>query len=150
MVNEYYEEGCYVVDKETLSNRKTILITPVNSKKLISVGHNVPLTHPYRLTTEKIDEYEVNNKVEKNVSLQNKNVNINVEIVSKVMIDSNCIITNNENNKDNNMEIDLIVKDTGLIVNSNNDIVEISEVVKDRSKFFSKENIKENEVVVKK
>ena len=117
---------------------------------MISVGHYVPLTQSCGLVTEKIDEYELNDKVEKNVSLQNKNVDINVEIVSKAMTDSNYIIANNENNKDNNMEIDLIVKDIGLTVNSNNNIVEFSDVVKDRSKICSKENIKENEVVVKK
>ena len=47
------------------------------------------------------------------------------------------------------MDIDLITIDTGLIVNSNNNIVEFSDV-KDRSKICSKENIKDNDVVVKK
>ena len=143
-----YEMCCNVVDKETTSNNKSVLITPAKSNNLISVGHNVPLTQPCGLATDKIDEYELNDKVKKNVSLQNKTGNINVEIVSKVMTDSNYIIANNKNNKDNNMEIDLIVKDTRLIVNSNNDIVEISKVVKDRSKICSKENIKENDMVV--
>ena len=77
-----------------------------------------------------------------------KNGNINVRLVSKVTTDRNYIIANNENNKDNGMEIDLIAKDTALIVNSNNNIVEFSDVVKDRSKICSKENIKDNEVIV--
>ena len=102
------------------------------------------------MATEKIDEYELNDKVEKNISLQNKNVNINVEIVSKVMTDSNYIIANNKDNKDNDTEIDLIVKDTALIEYSNNNIVEISEVVKIDPNFFSKENIKENNMIVEK
>ena len=98
--------------------------------------------------TEKIDEYGLNDKVEKNVSLQNKNVNINVEIVSKVMTDSNCIIANNEDKKDNAIEIDVIVNNTALIESSNNNIVEISEIVKDRSNICSKENINDNDMVV--
>ena len=48
------------------------------------------------------------------------------------------------------MEIDLIVKDTALIEYSNNNIVEISEVVKIDQIFFSKENIKENNMIVEK
>ena len=47
------------------------------------------------------------------------------------------------------MEIDLIVKHTALIENSNNNIVEISEVVK-TDPNFSKENIKENNMIVEK
>ena len=79
----------------------------------------------------------MNDKVEKIVSLQSKNGNNNVEMVSKATTDSNYIIANNENNKDNDMEIDLIAIDTGLIVNSNNNIVESSDV-KDRSKMCFK------------
>ena len=148
MVHESYEEDCYAVDKVTTNNKKTVLITPVKSNNLISVGYNVLLTQPCRLATEKIDEYEQNDKVEKNVSLQNKNVNINVEIVSKVMTDSNCIIANNEDKKDNAIEIDVIVNNTALIESSNNNIVEISEIVKDRSNICSKENINDNDMVV--
>ena len=66
------------------------------------------------------------------------------------MTDSNYVIANNENDKDNNVEIDLIVKDTALIEYSNNNIVEISEVVKIDQIFFSKENIKENNMIVEK
>ena len=102
----------------------------------------MPLTQPCALATEKIDENEMNDKDEKIVSLQSKISNINVEMVSKAMTDSNYIIANNEINKGNDMEID-----TGLIVNSNNNIVEFSDV-KDRSKICSKENIKDNDVVV--
>ena len=91
----------------------------------------------------------MNDKVEKNVSLQSKNGNINVEMVSKATTDSNYIIANNDNNKDNDMGIDLIAIDTGLIVNSNNNIVEFSDA-KDRSKICSKDNIKDNDAVDKK
>ena len=90
----------------------------------------------------------MNDNVEKIVSLQSNNGNNNVEVVSKATTDSNYIIANNENNKDNDMEIDLIKIDTGLIVNSNNNIVEFSDA-KDRSKIYSKENIKDNDLVVK-
>ena len=88
-------------------------------------------------------ENEMSDNVEKIVFLQSNNCNNNVEMVSKVTTDSNYIIANNKNNKDNDMEID-----TGLIVNSNNNMVESSDV-KDRSKMSSKENIKDNDVVVK-
>ena len=65
------------------------------------------------------------------------------------MTDSNYVIANNENDKDNNVEIDLIVKDTALIEYSNNNIVEISQVVK-TDPNFPKENIKENNMIVEK
>ena len=148
MIYESFEEYSNIVDKETTSNKKSVLITSAKSHNLISIGYYVPLTQPCGLVTEKIDEYELNDKVEKNVSLQNKNGDINVEIVSKAMTDSKYIIANNENNKDNNLETDLIVNNIGLIVNSNNNNVEFSDVVKDRSKICSKENIKENDMVV--
>ena len=91
----------------------------------------------------------MNDKVEKIVSLQNKNGSINIEMVSKTTTNSNYIIANNENNKDNDMDTDLIAIYTGLIVNSNNNIVEFSDA-KDRSNICSKDNIKDNDVVVKK
>ena len=47
------------------------------------------------------------------------------------------------------MEIDLITIDTGLIINSNNNIVEFNDA-KDIFTICSKENIKDNDVVFKK
>ena len=91
----------------------------------------------------------MNDNAENIVSLQSKNSNNNFEMVSKATTDSTYIIANNENNKDNDMEIDLIKIVTGLIVNSKNNIVEFSDA-KDISKIYSKENIKDNDVVVKK
>ena len=143
MLDETLENCNIVLDKETIHNKKSILITPAKSNNLISVGHNVPLTQPCALATDKTHENEMNDNVEKILSLQSNNGNNNVEMVSKAMTDSNYIIANNEINKGNDMEID-----TGLIVNSNNNIVESSDV-KDRSKICSKENIKDNDVVVK-
>ena len=91
----------------------------------------------------------MNDNAENIVSLQSKNSNNNFEMVSKATTDSTYIIANNENNKDNDMDTDLIAIYTGLIVNSNNNIVEFSDA-KDRSNICSKDNIKDNDVVVKK
>ena len=107
------------------------------------------LTQPCALATDKIHENEINDKVEKIVSLQSKNGNNNVKMVSKATTGNNYIIANNDNNKDNDMENYLIKIDTGLIVNSNNNIVEFSDA-KDRSNICSKDNIKDNDMVVKK
>ena len=53
MLDESFGNYNIVLDKETTSNNKYVLITPAKSNNLISVGHNVPLTQPCALATDK-------------------------------------------------------------------------------------------------
>ena len=54
MLDETFENCNIVLDKETTHNKKSILITPTKSNNFILFGHNVPLTQPCALTTDKI------------------------------------------------------------------------------------------------
>ena len=87
ILDESTVDGCYAEDREKLIIKKTLLISPVNSKSLIHIAYNVPLTHPFMLMTEQKDENQLKNNVNKNIHLQNKKVNINIpNIVSQNVI----------------------------------------------------------------
>ena len=117
----------------------TILFTnPVKSKNLDSVGISIPLSQPFMLETEKMNDNELNenaslnNKVEKTITLLNKNLNINVEIDSKEISSINDSIAKNKDSREDDMEIDVIVEDNELNENVNNNKVENNELVKDK------------------
>ena len=127
--------------------------SPVKSNRLLSVGIGLCSSQPSILVTEKMDDNgldensSLNNNVEKNVTLHNKNEITNVEIDSKEIPNSNDNITKNEDSKENYMEIDLIVEGNELNQNANNK-VENSKVVKDDSRQTLKDNISESDMIV--
>ena len=148
MLDESTVDGCYAEDREKLIIRKTLLISLVNSNSLIPIAYNKPLTKPFMFVTDQQDENQLKNNVNNNVSFRNNKVNINIEIGSKAMTKSNNGSAVNVDNEDNDMEIRLFVKETGLIKNANMNSVEINVGVKDKSKMFSKDNLNENDMIV--
>ena len=115
MVDEFNVDGCNAEDRNKLIIKETLLNTPVNSNTLIPIVCNKPLPKPFILLTDQQDKNQLKNNVNKNASLRNNKVNINIEIESKAMTESNNGLAINVDNKDNDMEIDLFVKETGLI-----------------------------------
>ena len=131
----------YAEDSNKLIIKKTLPNTPVNSNTLIPIVCIKPLPKTFIALTDQQD---------KNAPLRNNKVTINIEKESKATTESNNGLAINVKNKDNDMEIDLFVKETRPIKNANTNSVEINVRVKDKSTNFSKGTVNVNDMIVDK
>ena len=110
----------------------------------LKVNETVNYYIPFLITIPYIYHFDIDQNT--TISLDK----IDIEIESKAITETNNGLAINVENKDNDMEIDLFVKETRPIKNANTNSVVINVGVKDKSKICSKGTVNVNDMIVDK